>query len=704
LTDSVAERAGPAGVAGENIGVAPVNAEVLVDAVYAGFSPKNRERISRDDVAGVVAELRLDEGRPVRRSPSLRLRRLRFAGEKHLLERPSEPFVYDQSFAPGVNVVCIPDNEVGKSSILKTIKYALTGDNGDYDADVRSWITDIWLTFVLDKQEFSILLSTRDGPRALLVPGEELRAIETVAEETTLALFDVSGTDAAKGELQRFFFQRLGLGPLSWTQQDASAPGGVAQRSTSWLTYFQALQIPDGGDRYLLCDPQHAMGNQDGLIFSAFLGLHLVEPLNQLGLEAGRARKEVKIREQLTAEQVEQAKVEVGRLEAQIQDVRKRLRELDATVAARRRAVEGGEPAQHLIAAHSTLVERSSEKARLEAEREELNPTIQRRRARERQLREAVTLQLHFTGLEVSLCPNCDADVDASAVEREQTDYLCRLCGRPAHTADPTEVAVLYAEADAVKREIEDLVSGRDGITARLGTLRREIDTLTREAATFQEAAQRGIAYAMPTAEEDAERSGQYEQIGRLQAELGLAHRRAEPPPPDEDSDYELRVRVVEKVREILAKEAARRNQDVLERLSALTQGMARTIGAESISDVTCSPLGRIELRKHGERVSFMGIQNEGERLRIKLAFFLAMMRLGREPGLGRHPGFLLVDQPGSGEMVAEDFEALAAIFRHIDNEVANEVQIICCTARREFDAATAPERIYGPQNPPYAF
>src|SRR5699024_6711354 len=110
--------------------------------------------------------------------------------------------VYDQAFAPGVNVICVPDNEVGKSSILKTIKYALTGDNGDYDADVRLWITDVWLAFTLDVQEFTVLLSTRDGgPRALLVPSEEFRPIETLAEETTLVIFDVSGADAIKAEL-----------------------------------------------------------------------------------------------------------------------------------------------------------------------------------------------------------------------------------------------------------------------------------------------------------------------------------------------------------------------------------------------------------------------------------------------------------------------------------------------------------------------
>src|SRR5439155_6145821 len=124
--------------------------------------------------------------------------------------------------------------------------------------------------------------------------------------------------------------------------------------------------------------------------------------------------------EQLTAEQVQQAKEAVGRLEAELQALRARLREIAAAQATRRRAVEGGEPAQQLVAAQSALVERVSERACLEAERAELNRTLQRRRARERQLREAVALQLHFTGLEVSLCPNCDAALAPAALERER--------------------------------------------------------------------------------------------------------------------------------------------------------------------------------------------------------------------------------------------------------------------------------------------
>jgi predicted ATP-dependent endonuclease of OLD family len=42
-----------------------------------------------------------------------------------------------------VNALVIEDNLVGKSSVLKTIKFALTGNDDEYDQEVRRWITDV---------------------------------------------------------------------------------------------------------------------------------------------------------------------------------------------------------------------------------------------------------------------------------------------------------------------------------------------------------------------------------------------------------------------------------------------------------------------------------------------------------------------------------------------------------------------------------
>jgi len=679
-------------------------AEMLVEAAYSGFSSRNRERISRDDIMGVVAKLDLNEQRSPRKSPTLRIRRLRFDGEKRLQNREPIQFSYDQEFLPGVNVICIPDNEVGKSSILKTIKYGLTGDNSDYDADVRSWISDIWLVFTLDNQEFTTLISMRNGgPHALLVSGDESRPIEIAQEEPPLVLVDAHGAEEIKDEIQRFFFQRIGLRELSWTQEDSSVLSGIAERRTSWLTYFQALEIPDGSARYLLCDPQHAWGNQEGLIFSAFLGLNLVESLNRLGVEAALLRKEARSEERRTVAQIEQAQERARQLESESQRIQEQLENLNSIQTARRQTVEGGETAQRLIATHSSLIEKMSEKVHLEIEREELTQSIQRRRARERQLREAAALLLHFTGLEVLLCPNCDVPVDSEALEQENTAHICRLCGKQAPEADPRETAALNSEADHISRELENTIRGRDAISARLSGLRSEIDSDMTDVEMLTESAKQGIGFALPTLQEETEMNGLYQQLGQLQAELIMARQQAELPASG-DNAVQLQVRIIEKVRDVLSQVSDQRNHELLEHLSTLTQDMTRRMGAESINDVTCTPLGRVQLRKHNTLVSFTGIRNEGEKLRIKLAFFLAMMRLGREPSLGRHPGMLLIDQPGSNEMVQEDADALADIFHRVDDDLSEDVQIICCTSRQEFEAATDASKVFGPQAGPYAF
>jgi hypothetical protein len=158
------------------------------------------------------------------------------------------------------------------------------------------------------------------------------------------------------------------------------------------------------------------------------------------------------------------------------------------------------------------------------------------------------------------------------------------------------------------------------------------------------------------------------------------------------------------KVRDILKKEAEQLNETVLQSLSTRTQSLAQIIGVESITGISCSSLGTIQLHKHGNLIKFSGIQNSGEKFRVKLAFFLAMMQLGREPGFGKHPGFLMIDQLGSHEMVEEDCFAFAKVLQQLDKELQKEVQLICFTTRAEFKQATDEAKVYGPQAGKFAF
>lgn len=680
-----------------------LTSEGLAHNVWAGMSPRAQTDLSLDDLLRVAATLDLSRVHPAA-PPALTIRRLILRGTKHRPDQPDEPFVYNQAFAAGVNVLYIQDNSVGKSTVLKNIKFALTGDDQDQEGDVRSWIEEVRLIFTLGHTTFTVLHRRGSVLRTLLV-GREVdvdESFENEERESERAYVTTTGSSEAQAELQRFFFQRLDLEPLSWTQRDNSATTGVSTSSTSWLTYFQALFMKDDSDHYLLVNGQHNMGNQGGLILSTFLGLNLAEPLNVLAVTEQTARKTAQdVTRRTDAERASSA-AEADQMAEQAASAELRLSELRHQVRERQRELSAGDVAQQLPDAHSRLVTLYGEQGTLKQRRHDLNEAIQRLRAQEKRLREAAEFALHFSSFDVDLCPNCEHDVDAAAVQREQAEHTCRLCGKEAHPADEQEVMALEVEAEGIANDREDLENQRDTISAHLRRLADDVSTVEASLDGLRARASRSVVDALPTDEEQAEMDQLAETIGMLRAQQRLLNGRTSQADA-RIAEFHREERAAIAIRQYLSKEAEQRNAPLLARLSELTQQAAQEMGAQSITDVTVSAVGAVSLRKHGQKVMFGNIHNTGERLRVKLAFFLAMIRLSREAGYGRHPGLLLIDQPGSAEMVDDDFEALARVLRRVDDDHP-EVQIICATARAGLHAATHPEKVYGPQNPPNAF
>ncbi|MBA2679163.1 MAG: hypothetical protein H0U76_12295 [Ktedonobacteraceae bacterium] len=679
--------------------------EMLIESAYNSFQSGTREQISKAEIAKVVESLDLDDLLREKHAPQLQVHRLRFSGIKHLngQEEPI-PFVYDQAFASGVNVLLIEDNEVGKSSIWKTIKFALTGDDDDYDKDVKSWIKDIWLCFTLDNNPYTVIISRPISTfRAILVPTFEVGPLEAAAYSTSV-IFDAVTLEMLKGELQNFFFNRLGLTQLAWNQETNDAfEHSNAERKASWLTYFQGVLIPDGGERYLLCDTKHNYGNQSGLILSAFLGLSFADPLNRLSVQVSAAKKELNHQKEISDEEVKKAEEQIRLITAQLSDAKEHIKGLTSQQRIRREAFESSDINRRVIDLQAGYDETRVTIRSLTEEREQLNQSIQRERNRERQLREAVLFHLHFTGIEVTLCPNCDNEIEEDSRDRERETHVCRLCGKPAHNAPAQELAAMKAEADNSQRLRLEYERGREALTREIQLKSKELGELEEQLTQTQKVATQGIAYALPNEEEENERERLLTLVGTLQRDLILAQEKLQGRQP-EMLKLDNQRRIFEKVRDMLKREASRRNLIKLNRLTAITQDFARKIGAESVTNVSCSTYGVVRLEKHGQQVSFSSINNDGERLRVKLAFFLAMMQLSREMNGGHHPGFLIIDQPGSSEMVDSDFMELANIFHQIDQDFRTSMQILCFTARKQFRNATDEDRVYGPQAFPFAF
>ncbi|MCW3101159.1 MAG: hypothetical protein JWL77_6777 [Chthonomonadaceae bacterium] len=349
----------------------------LAERVHARFNAANRQRIPLELVEKAIKGLNIDEAPPAYKTPRLVLERLVFEGEKLLHgETLSRPIRYDQRFEPGVNALVIPSNGVGKSSVMKTIKFALTGDDSDYDNDVTDWIRRVWLQFSIGDGTFTSYLSrSAEGLKGVLAIGLEDQNLDSLTLPNTI--FHVTGQDQVRERLHQFFFDKFGIGDLSWTYKE-SATTGASLRSASWCTFFQALEIPDSNDKYLLCDPAHSMGNQEGLIFSVFLGLRLVEPLNRMGVEASLIRKQ----EKQSEEELKGTQVEVATISTQRNAVLAQIRQTRERLDARINDYKTSAPTLRLSEIHQTISPNLSEQAEVKSQVEETKRNIRALRAR----------------------------------------------------------------------------------------------------------------------------------------------------------------------------------------------------------------------------------------------------------------------------------------------------------------------------------
>ncbi len=667
----------------------PLSIDDITDRAYAKFSARSREDISRGDVREVVAGLDLGKLRPSRQVPRLVVRRLRITGTKRPVGQKPSAINYDQEFAPGVNVILIEHNLVGKSSILKTIKFALTGDDEDYDADVREWIREVWLEFTLDDREYTILLARREnGLHGMLVPGRKGCPIEEVPPAESALGFYNKGPEEIQTGLREFFVHEFGLATLGWNQAHRSGDGRSSECWASWRTFFHALRIPDDNHTYLLCRPDPGIGNQELLLFSAFLGLHLIEPLNKLSMEASAIRKSTAAKE----ENAEKSAERIAELNRRRRELQAELNALDDDLQRRLSVLLGGDLSQKIVETEVELATADAEVKLLQEQLQNLTIQMCQQRANARRLREQIELSCELSGIEVRLCPHCTQGIEAAAVEREKKVHKCRVCSKQVPQAPEEEAEILEAVAVQCEQRADALQANYEDVSEQIVEARQAADVARRRAEATRRGPTGGIT--ADTLTQDNERRGALNrQIGGIEQELSTLTHPTEPGA----GDPETRAKIIDKVQEVLKAEADLKNATIQHRLNEIAQPVIAAMQAHEIGGITCSPMGVVRLTKSGKPIAFGKIMNPGERFRAKLALFLAMMQLSCDAGFGRHPGFLLIDQLGGPEVVAPDLRASAAALKRIDEDFGEKVQIICCTARTEFAKATAEEKIYGP-------
>lgn len=110
---------------------------------------------------------------------------------------------------------------------------------------------------------------------------------------------------------------------------------------------------------------------------------------------------------------------------------------------------------------------------------------------------------------------------------------------------------------------------------------------------------------------------------------------------------------------------------------------MAKAFGVPHLEQVFFNKAFDMFVKQSGHTIRFLDMDT-GERLRLKIAFQLALLMQRVEAGVGRHPAFLIVDAPGSAEMDEQYLSAITNGFADIENRFGDQVQILIASSKDE--------------------
>lgn len=602
-------------------------------------------------------------------------------GEKRRADGSTEPFKYSRALGSGL-WVWVGSNGTGKSTILNSILWALTGSDSGIPKRVRPWLRDVLVQFSIGEEQFTSRVSrSNEGVSGGMYRG--FLAFDQIDLDKVEPVILFESRDEMREAIDVFFMQHLGITTLRWTAHSAEKDDpDLHAHSTTWRTYAHAIHIEDDSYDDLIIDPTKGYGRQDRKILEMMLGVEHSRAVSEIQVQAdfakeayGRARARVSGRqssvgEQITALEYERAEVEQN---IQVMDQEQSPVEADSLLVAKRERraallAEQNQFAQELTAhqaQHSAI-----EHEILEAEREKVAA------------QEQAEVEYLINSLVVVRCPHCESPVDAKdRLVMERQAHTCHVCAQPIQrTRTQGDAKVIQRERDqeiaALRSSLRRVQQDMTDCQQRIDSSREESARLGRELESSVQQARDGFkaTYANLLVRK-GQIDGQLEQLRRSLAEMEA-----------EQQEVATAARwnvILQTAAEIADESAFATNEDIFAQLGRLAAKLATQFGVPDLEGVLIDEKRYVRLQQGGMQIGHNDLARS-ERVKFKVAFHLALMLLRVRTGLGKHPGFLIIDTPGTSEVDEADFAAMAQDIARIHQEYGTQVQILLATARPE--------------------
>ncbi|WP_415940101.1 hypothetical protein [Streptomyces sp. 039-1] len=628
--------------------------------------------LSKQQVERILAEANITLTTPAPADRRMRILRLRVDGVKY----DGEPFAIDRPFEPGIWAIVHPSNSAGKTSVLEFLVWPLRGAPRDLPPGVQSWVRTLRLDLVAAGKPIRITLEQVPG----LIPPIHVDILTADTTEALLAaenddplrlIAKGSGADDVERVIGSFFLDALRMERTNLWTAKGGADGEGAPQVHGWLAYFGACYLNAGGDELLLGDVS-APGLPAKLL-ELFVDIPYSTAHAQLSVAVKGKAKTTKQAQRRAEGDVNARSAERAEWQAQLDTLQRHIQDLSTAPEADvtpllQQADQAAEELRHLRMglndAAQSLADATA--ARISAEQTQLDAqeTWQARRVLGR--------------LNPTCCPRCEEPVSAERRAAERDKAACAVCTRPL-----PEVAEDVAEA-VIEQLAADIATAQEAETAA-ATLHATVKASADAALTAHQQATEAVRSALATSPTQLRLRELELKAADLKGRLAAT---GTPPPsaPETPGTPDV-LGTVHQLVEATVKASA---DYLFPTMDTEIVNLSDQFGVQHLNSVALKRNGNVNPVKEGVKHPFKKL-SRGDRLRMRVATVIALLRAGAARHIDSHPGLLLIDSIAAEEMTADAARRLIGELQTLTQELP-ELQVVFTTAQPDLVEGLLPE------------
>lgn len=639
----------------------------------------DRVGVDSDRIAEVLTShgLELTGSLPAKRE--LVVHRLICEGRKTGTTGNDGPFTVDMVLGRGPWVISSSINSAGKSSLLWALSFALRGEG--FDAFCRpetvSWFRFVRVDIEVGGAAASIRLyfdkPGRPSVRLLTADSiNDLLVLEGRAEgRIGLRLAATAEPSGVKGLIGRFMMERLGLQSVSVWVAESNAPKDEdgnrdsTEQVHGWASFFYAIALNSASDSLLLGPT--LVGQLPVKLMQLFLDVPYAPELSRLTTLRKAETQEVSRVARRAKEDARARDEQAAPLRKALEGAQQRLRGLEA----------GRPDVGSLVAAvdHAAAELAPCQAAYQEAaeQHQAAKKSRQSDQRAERRAKQSGAARLLLGALDPEVCPRCDHDIDDERRAAEDNEHQCAVCARPLPSLpqDP------QAQADALARIEARLAASKTAEDSCAATLATATERLTAARATYDQS----VAQLAKTRSSDwfALFDKAQREVDQLQGAVTLSTggRSGDTPPalvaalaaakpaqktsveqgPDDETLLTAAAEVIKDV-------VDQHSRALFSELNDEIVQIAHDLGVTNLTSVNLSLGGQLNAVKSGSKHRFSAF-SPVDRLRMRIAVVVGMIKVSRRRGIMSHPGLLLIDAPTAEELTPQaTYQVLDTLYR----------------------------------------